>query len=255
MSVLAAGLLAGCGSTHAKQSSVAPTSTVPTTSRPVAPTPTTTAPSKVTTSTTAAGPTRRYADVASAVAATYTDAVWCGPLESSSGHSLAILESSINSGLDQLASLSTPTMIAALEPKAGQISASPTARPSKLIDMATAAAIVPVGANPSLITLHTAYCFAALQPLTGYQVTVKGGADVVDMETAYSLTTGGHTTWWHLWWQPTLSFVGCGQSVCLNDWTAPSSPLIYWAEPQRSTTPKFVVPAPNGAWQLSYPPS
>ena len=248
--LVAAGLLAGCGSTHAKQASA-----VPTTSRPAAPAPATTAPGAATTSTTFAGPTMRYADVASADAATYTSAVWCGPLKEASGRSLAALEDDVNSGIGQLASLSTPAMAQALAPSLGQVSASPTAEPSNLVDMATAAAIVPVSANPGLVRLHTAYCFAVLQPLTGYQVTAQGGTDVVDLEAAYSLTTGGHTIWWHLWWQPTLSYVGCGQSVCLNNWTAPGSQLLYWAVQQRSTTPEFVVPAPNGAWQLSYPPS
>jgi len=255
--LVAAGLLAGCGGAHAHTGQASGTST---TSRPAAPTssvlsPTTTAPGGATARTAPAGPTTRYADVASADAAAYAADAWCNPLMEASGHSLVALEDDAESGTGQLAPLSTPAMTQALEPALGQVDVSPTARPSDLTDMATATAIVPVSVNPGVVTLHTAYCVAAPQPLTGYQVTAQGGTDVVDMEAAYSLTTGGHVTRWHLWWQPTLSYTPCGQNVCLDNWMVPGSQLLYWAAQQRSSAPEFVVPAPDGAWRLSYPPS
>jgi hypothetical protein len=197
----------------------------------------------------------RYANVAMSDAAAYAADAWCNPLQNASGHSLAVLEHNVASGTDELTSLSSPAMAQALAPSIGQVVPSPEARPTVVADLATASAIVPVGANPSTVVLHTTYCFSALQPLTGYQVTARGGVGNIDFETAYSLTTGGHTTWWHLWWQPTLSFAPCGQSVCLGNWRAPGTHVTYWAAEQASTTPQYVVPAPYGAWRLAYPPS
>ena len=224
---------------HKVSPATPPTSTSgPTTSYPVAP-----------------APTMRYADVAMSDAAAYAADAWCNPLQDASGHSLEALENDVTSSTEELAGSSTPAMAQALAPALGQVVPSPEARSAALIDLATASAIVPVGVNPSAVVLHTAYCYSALQPLTGYQVTAQGGVDDIDLEAACSLTTEGHTTWWHLWWQPTLSFGPCGQSVCLSNWETSGTHVTYWAAEQRSTTPQYVVPAPDGAWRLSYPPS
>ncbi len=228
-----------------------PPVTAPTTApMPTATAPTTAAPAK----TVQAGPTTRYADIATSGAVTYTADAWCNPLEDASGRSLAALEDDVAAGTGQLDALSSPSMVQALAPSLGQVALSPLARPTGLADLATATAIVPVSADPSTVTLRTAYCFAAVQPLTGYQVTAQGGSAVVDFEAAYSLSGGGHVSWWHLWWETAVTFGPCGQSVCLTNWKLPGKTVLYWASQAPSTAPKYVVPGLSGTWQLSYPP-
>ena len=228
--------------------SLAPTAPASTTPKPTAAT--TTVPSGA-----SGAQGTQYIKVASADAAAYAADAWCSPLESASGHSLAALETSVASGVNRLSSISTPAMVNALSPSLGQIAPSPLARPTATVDLATATAIVPVSANPVAVTLHTAYCFAAVQPLTGYQVTARGGSAVVDFEAAYTLDNGGHVSWRHLWWQTAIGFGPCGQNVCLASWKAPGASVLYWVTQAPSTAPKYVVPGLDGAWQLSYPPS
>jgi hypothetical protein len=196
----------------------------------------------------------RYASTASADAATYALDAWCNPLQDASGRSLAVLEEDAASGTGQLAPLSSPAMAEALGASLGQVAPSPLAKPTAYADLATATAIVPVGADPATVVLHTAYCYASPDPLTGYQVTAKGGAATVDFEVAYSLKSAGHVAWWHLWWQTAVGFGPCGRSICLDSWKPPGASVLYWAAPQRSTAPRYVVPV-EGGWDISYPPS
>ncbi len=196
----------------------------------------------------------RYANTAAAATDSYAADAWCTPLEEASGRSLAALEDDVAAGTGQLDALSSPSMVQALAPSLGQVAPSSLASTTALADLATATAIVPVSADPAAVTLHTAYCFASVQPLTGYQVTAKGGSAGIDFEAAYSLGSGGHVSWWHLWWQTAVSFGSCGQSVCLANWKLPGKTVLYWAAQAPSTAPKYVVPGPDGTWQLSYPP-
>jgi hypothetical protein len=197
----------------------------------------------------------QYTKTASAEASAYASDAWCGPLQDASGKTLAALETDVASGVNQLSSMSSPAMVNALSPSLGQVAPSPLERPTATVDLATATAIVPVNADPVAVTLRTDYCFAAVQPLTGYQVTARGGSAVVDFEAAYTLDNGGHVSWRHLWWQTAIGFGPCGQNVCLSDWKAPGASVLYWVAQAPSTAPKYVVPGLDGAWQLSYPPS
>ena len=199
----------------------------------------------------------QYIKVASADAAAYAADAWCSPLESASGHSLAALETSVASGVNRLSSISTPAMVNALSPSLGQIAPSPLARPTATSDLATATALVPVSANPSSVTLRTEYCYSAIAPLTSAEMTAQGGVASLVFEAAYGLGPRagvGHMSWWHVWWSTSVVFGPCGQSICMTGWKLPGASVSYWASPQRSTAPRYVVPALDGAWDLSYPP-
>jgi|GEM_PF-2887133 hypothetical protein len=254
----AASALAACGSANKPSAARGPSTSSAAASKPATPS---TAPptSNRATTTTVAAPTMRYAKAAMAEAAEYALDAWCSPLEQASGHSLFTLKMvDVPKDIQGLSSVSTYAMMqtmAAAQPS--QVSAHPVEQ-TILTGLVTAVAIVPVSVSsplPGALTLHTSYCEAAPQPLTGYQMTANGGDEPVDMEVAYSLTYGKHVTWWHLWWQPTLQFTPCGETVCLNNWTANTTGFPYWAVNERSTQPEFVVPGPDGSWQLSYPPS
>lgn len=259
--VVAAGAVGGVMASSGKAERVAahPTTTVPAT-RPVpttapAPDPPTSSPSTDPATTAPAGPTMRYADEASADVASYAADAWCTPLQDASGRTLATLERDVAGGTEPLSSLSSPAMADAVAPSLGQVTASPLARQTATVDLATATAVVPASVDPNNVVVRTAYCVAAPAPLTGYQVSAKGGAVNVDFEAAYSLADAGHVGWWHLWWSTSVDFGPCGQGVCMTGWKLPGASVSYWAVQERSASPKYVVPALDGAWDLSYPPS
>lgn len=186
--------------------------------------------------------------------ASYVVGAWCGPLEEASGDPLVVLEQDVARSVAEMGSAGTSSLASALSPVTGQVVPTTSVMLLHGVDLATADAIVPPGANLAKAVLHTTYCVGAPGPLTGYQVT-HGGAGTIDFEAAYGISVGPKTTWWHLWWQVAPSFGPCanGTGTCLATWDASRSPVAYCAAQQRSTAPLYVVPGPGGTWRLTTP--
>ncbi len=187
-----------------------------------------------------------------AQAGAYVTAAWCQPLAEAAGKSLAVLERDVAATMSGYGALS---LTGPLAPSLGQVKLQPAVAPSPGIDMATADAIVPAGlVVPSRLRLVTPWCYGAPQPVAPYMASASGGWDTVDFEVSYGLGGGSRTLWWHVWWQATLSFSHCGRLVCLQG-RLPTTPLLYWAVPERAVRPSYVVPGPDGTWRLMWPPA
>jgi hypothetical protein len=186
--------------------------------------------------------------------ASYVVGAWCGPLEEASGRPLAVLEQDVARSTAEMEATGAPALAPSLHPATGQVEPEATVMLLYGVDLATADAIVPSGADLAKAVLHTTYCTGAPGALTGYQV-AHAGTGSVDFEVAYGISVGPKTTWWHLWWQVAPGFGPCanGTGTCLATWDAPRAPVAYWGAQERSRSPQYVLAGPDGTWRLTAP--